>query len=206
MKRLQAIADQIVPCEVFADVGCDHGIVGLYVAERGLAARICECDISDDSLNKARSLVGERAEYFSGDGFAPLTEKNVTVDQAVIAGMGGELIIKILEKCPNKPRLILGAQKNADKLRRYLVSHGYRIDRDFMVEDGGKFYDVIVAVEGEDKLLDDTEAFAGKYYRQKNADLKAWCEYNRKRVGQYKPTENNVKILSMIAEVEKWQR
>ena len=98
MKRLQAIADQIVPCEVFADVGCDHGIVGLYVAERGLAARICECDVSEDSLNKARSLVGERAEYFSGDGFIPLTEKNVTVDQAVIAGMGGELIIKILEK------------------------------------------------------------------------------------------------------------
>ena len=97
MKRLEAIASKIIPCKVFADIGCDHGIIGLYVVKNNLAERVCECDISQDSLSKARALIGDDAEYFSGDGFVPLTRAGIETDQAVIAGRGGELIIKILE-------------------------------------------------------------------------------------------------------------
>lgn len=206
MKRLEAIASKIIPCKVFADIGCDHGIIGLYVVKNNLAERVCECDISEDSLGKARALIGDDAEYFSGDGFVPLTRTGIETDQAVIAGMGGELIIKILENCPNKPRLILGAQKNTDKLRVYLIKNGYRIEEDHVVFDSGKFYDIIVAEEGEGEMPDEISAFAGVYYKQKNDDLKKWCDCTEKRISQYKRTEKNQKIIDMIHEVKKWQR
>ena len=63
MKRLEAIASKIIPCKVFADIGCDHGIIGLYVVKNNLAERVCECDISEDSLGKARTLIGDDAEF-----------------------------------------------------------------------------------------------------------------------------------------------
>ena len=40
MKRLEAIASKIIPCKVFADIGCDHGIIGLYVVKNNLAERV----------------------------------------------------------------------------------------------------------------------------------------------------------------------
>ena len=206
MKRLEAIASKIIPCKVFADIGCDHGIIGLFVVKNKLAERVCECDVSEDSLSKARNLIGDGAEYFSGDGFTPLRQAGIEADQAVIAGMGGELIIRILEKCPNKPRLILGAQKNTDKLRIYLIKNGYRIEEDYVVSDLGKFYDIIVAEPGEGEMPDEISAFAGVFYKRKNDDLKKWCECTEKRISQYKLTEKNQKILDMVREVEKWQR
>ena len=205
MKRLEFIASKIIPCNVFADIGCDHGIIGQFVVKNNLAKRVCECDISEDSLNKARNLIGDGAEYFTGDGFVPLGRAGVEADQAVIAGMGGELIIRILEKCPNKPRLILGAQKNTDKLRIYLIKNGYCIEEDSVVFDSGKFYDIIVAVPGEGEMPDEISAFAGMFYKKKNKDLKKWCDYTEKRISQYKRTEKNQKILDMVAEVKKWQ-
>lgn len=205
MKRLEAIAGEILPCKVFADIGCDHGIIGLYAVKNHLADKVCECDIGEECLFKARSLIGDGASYFCGDGFAPLTAKGILPDQAVIAGMGGELIIKILEKRQNNPRLILGAQKNPDKLRAYLIDSGYAIVKDYKVYDAGKFYDIIVAEEGKALPLDRISAFAGVYYKQKNPDLKAWCDYTEKRVSVYKRTEENERILEMVQEVKKWQ-
>ena len=63
MKRLEAIAGEILPCKVFADIGCDHGIIGLYAVKNHLADKVCECDIGEECLFKARSLIGDGASY-----------------------------------------------------------------------------------------------------------------------------------------------
>lgn len=79
------------------------------------------------------------------DGFSRIAEQ---VDEAMIAGMGGEEIVKILSAAAQKPeRLVLQPMKNAPALRKYLVSAGYRIAEDVTFRDG-KFYDVVVAERG----------------------------------------------------------
>ena len=147
-KRFNVILSFVRPCKVFADVGCDHGKIAISVAKSGIAGKVIASDVSEKSLVKAADLAVN--EHIDGlitvlsDGFSKIAEP---VDEAVIAGMGGEEIIKILRSAPTIPeRLVLQPMKNAEKLRRVLVEELlYPIERDELFFDGDKFYDVIVA-------------------------------------------------------------
>lgn len=206
MKRLDVIASMIEPCSVFADIGCDHGIISLYVQKNKLAERVCACDASEACLNKAKKLLSNyRTEFFVGDGFVPLEQAGITADQVVIAGMGGELIIKILKACTYKPDLVLGAQKNTDKLRAFLIGRGYKIIKDVKVEENGKFYDIIRAESGESEPLCEIQEKMGVFYKTPNPDLLAYCNFTEQKLKNYKQTDENRKTAELVREVKKWQ-
>ena len=59
MNRLETIASLIRPCKVFADIGCDHGYISLFVARSALAEKIIATDISALSLDKARRVMAD---------------------------------------------------------------------------------------------------------------------------------------------------
>lgn len=140
--RLEIICSHIPRSEAFADVGCDHGYCARYALDKGLAERVYITDISEKCLDKAKRLMMKeidegRCIALVGDGISILPEPCT----ALIAGMGGEEIIKILsEKMP--PIFLLQPMKNAEKLRRFLVGRGCKITLDYTFEDG-KFYDLI---------------------------------------------------------------
>lgn len=146
-KRLTELYSLLSECEVFCDVGCDHG----YVTEAMLKGKKCKTavasDISKKCLEKAEVLLKEYVENGTAtcvvsDGF----ENVESCDQALIAGMGGEEIIAILKRCKNLPKtLVLQPMKNAEKVRKFIQKTGYQILDDYTFYDGGKFYDVIKA-------------------------------------------------------------
>ena len=208
MKRLKTVCSLIERTGVFADVGCDHGLVSKFVLDNNLADVVCATDISEGSLNKAKQLLSnyENVRFYLGDGVQPLIEQGVRVDTAVICGMGGQTIMKILSNDAVIPTLILGAQKNTDKLRRFLLGRGYEITNDVMVEDRGKFYDVIKAEYGKTDCLDEIQMAFGKFYDRKNPDMLTYLSWLEGRLITYKQTEANVKLGEQIREVMKWQR
>lgn len=207
MNRIETVCSLIAPCSVFADIGCDHGLVSLYAAENKLANSVYACDISVECVKKAEKLLScyDNAFPLVSDGFSVLNERGIKVDQAVICGMGGELIIKILSGCAYKPILILGGQKNTDKLRVYLCANGYKIDFDRKIEERGKYYDIIRAVPGS-MTIDDMQASFGVYYRQPNEALAAYYKWFLSKLYSYKQTEKNVSLINKIKEAEQWQR
>lgn len=152
MDRLKVLFSLVDSGEVFADIGCDHGYLSKFVLEKDKYKTVIISDISAKSLEKAVSLLkpyGERVISVVADGFNgyPLTP-----NQAVIAGMGGEEIVKILLQAKTLPfSLILAPQKNSDKVRRTLISLGYKIINDFTFYSQNKFYDAIKAEKGEDR-------------------------------------------------------
>ena len=208
MKRLEVIASLIRPCDVFADIGCDHGLIARYVSDNRLAGRVYATDISAAALRKAEKLLADcdNAAFLLGDGFAPLDANGIYVDEAVIAGVGGELIIKMLSATHSRPSLVLGAQKNADKLRVYLAADGYNITDDVKVSDDGKFYDIIRAERGYMPVPDAIHAFMGVHYERKNPDMAAYCEYLGSKLDTFKKTERNLALAGFVREVKKWQR
>ncbi len=150
MSRLEILFDLIGEGEVFADVGCDHGYIAQMVIKSGKYKKVILSDISKKSLDKAINLLspyGDKVEFIVSDGFEGYT---TTPDGAIIAGMGGEEIVKILsgDILPNS--LVLAPQKNTDKVRKILLDRGYKILKDFTFYSQGKFYDAISAVKGED--------------------------------------------------------
>ncbi len=150
--RLRAVVDNISGV-VLADVGCDHGKIGLTALKEGRVSKTIESDVSQPSLDKAIKLAKEEGltsvEFIRCDGFEGYRDDQV--DVAVVAGMGGREIVKILDsQVRGIAKFVLLAHSDVDYLRRYLAAGGYVRERDYVVESGKKFYNLIVATRGEE--------------------------------------------------------
>ncbi|MGN0771822.1 MAG: class I SAM-dependent methyltransferase [Christensenellales bacterium] len=148
--RLRAIVDN-VDGRVLADVGCDHGKIGLTALKENRVNKTIESDVSAPSLDKAISLAAQEGldnvEFICCDGFDGY--QDYQADVAVISGMGGREIVKILSRrIKGVERYVLSAHKDVAFLRQYLYSQGYSLTKDYVVKSGKKFYNVIVAVSG----------------------------------------------------------
>ena len=136
-KRLQKLFSALPECRLLADVGCDHGYVGIYALQKGIAERVCFSDISLPSLQKARQNCPEqyldRAQFVCQDGL-----QDICADCAVIAGMGGMEIISVLKNARHLPeKLVLQPMRSQRDVREFL-SEKYKILSDEKFFDGKK--------------------------------------------------------------------
>ncbi len=159
--RLNEIFSVLSSCDVFADIGCDHGYIAKAMLDGEKCNRAIIADVSAKCLEKAVSLL---TPYIRAGKATPAVSngfENVKgCDQALIAGMGGEEIIGIIERALELPeRLVLQPMKNADKTRVCAVKAGYRIEKDYCFTDGKKYYDLMVLVKGSDALTQDEIEF-----------------------------------------------
>ena len=165
-KRLTAVVKEIEG-KSLADVGCDHGKVSIAAILEGKVERVIACDISSKSLQKAIDLAEKcqvkDIEFRAGDGLQVIGDGEVSC--AVIAGMGGNEIMNILSRIPlGIKRLVLSPHRNVVELRSFLSKKNIYIDKDYIVKDGRKFYDIIVAQidSGKDCELDRGQLLLGK--------------------------------------------
>lgn len=149
-KRLLCCASMVQPGSRVADIGTDHGYLGIYLLQSGAARHVIACDLRKDPLENAR----RNAKLFGVDGEMELRlsdglEKILPdeVDTVVMAGMGGDLIQKILSQCPWRKReglqFILQPQSAGNVLRRWLCEDGFEIQREEPVQDGHFLYTVM---------------------------------------------------------------
>lgn len=203
-KRLRAVVDNI-DGKVFADVGCDHGKVTVCALLEGRAQKAIACDISQKSLDKAIALAKSyglnNVQFRCADGLKRICDNEV--DCVVIAGMGGKEIMSILTIIPQGiKKFVLVAHKNTIELREFLASKNIYIDKDFVVEQGGKFYNIIVAVaeSGKSCELSEEELYLGKNSKD-NADFALYVEKLRQKansIGKYSDKSREGKILQRI--------
>ena len=193
-ERLEAIVDLCPECHKIADIGCDHGFVSAELILEDRAEYVVATEKSEECLNKAILLadainISDFISFRQGDGFDALTKYD-KVDCAVIAGMGGEEIMKILEHRPKKLYdFVLQPMKDVPMLRAYLMQSGFKIEVDKLVKENGKFYDVIKTTRGWEELAD-LEIFFGKTNFTDNYEV--FYEYL---------TERQKKLLDMKAKV-----
>lgn len=148
--RLLALAELASPCRVLADIGTDHAHLPVYMVQRGLCEKAFACDVNDGPLKRARNAV-ESAGLSSqivpvkSDGLRQVPEEYDTV---VIAGMGGDLIARILYEHPPvcAKKLLLQPMTKPETLRRFLFRHGYSVQRERAVSEGEKCYVILEAV------------------------------------------------------------
>ena len=159
-KRLLCCASMVQPGSRVADIGTDHGYLGIYLLQSGAARHVIACDLRKDPLENAR----RNAKLFGVDGEMELRlsdglEKILPdeVDTVVMAGMGGDLIQKILSQCPWRKReglqFILQPQSAGNVLRRWLCEDGFEIQREEPVQDGHFLYTVMELRQGEPSPL-----------------------------------------------------
>lgn len=171
--RLTLLLEELPTCKSFADVGCDHGIIAEQMLLRGGLKLLVVSDISGESLKKAEKRLkkytaGGGAEKLGGGAeILPIVCDGLSAvppcECVLIAGMGGEEIIKILTSAPFMPKyLILQPMKNTQKLRKSVLGLGYGIKKDYVFKDK-KFYDVLVCEkDAECRPYSDTELEFGR--------------------------------------------
>ena len=133
------------------DVGTDHGYLPAFLYNTGKYAGVCATDIKEKPLETARkNLIAAGAdgvELYLCDGLQKITRD--MADTVIIAGMGGEVISGIIDRCAflrdGSVTLILQPTTSADKLRRYLAENGFEAVVERAVSENGKVYAVMKA-------------------------------------------------------------
>lgn len=163
--RLLACCQFISPGDRVADVGCDHGYLGIHLLRQGLVRHVYASDINEGPLQSAlrnalRFDVAQKMNFFLCPGVSGLPRD---FDTVVCAGMGADTIISILEAAPwlksSRYRLILQCQSKLPQLRRWLYSQGYAITRETLAQDGKFLYPVMEVTYAPGGSLTDAQCY-----------------------------------------------
>ena len=151
-KRLQRCADYIGCANRIADIGCDHGYLGISLLKNGQVKSVIAADIRPMPLQAAKENAkrfgfDEQMEFFLSDGASAIPRD---FDVMVCAGMGADTMISIIENAPwlksTSYRLVLQCQSKTAMLRKYLNENGLSIVRESAIKDGRFLYSVMEVV------------------------------------------------------------
>ncbi len=153
-ERLKIIADNIEKGEAMADIGTDHGFLPLFLICEKICPKVIMADVSRGSLDKARAnfvMAGfseEAGDFRLGSGLRVLEKGEV--DTVVMAGMGGRLMIELLqedfEKTCSFRKFILQPRNGQGDLRHFLAKRGFTIQRELLTDEEGRLCNIIVAL------------------------------------------------------------
>lgn len=147
--RLLACSNYVRPGDRIADVGCDHGYLGIRLLMTGVVREVIASDIREGPLQSAVSNaqkygVADQIRFYLSDGVRNIPRE---FDTLICAGMGGDTMISILDAAPwlksENYRLILQCQSRRPELRKYLYAQGYCITRETLAKDSHFFYPVM---------------------------------------------------------------
>ena len=152
-KRLLTCA-KLITGRVAVDVGTDHGYLAVHLVENNICDRVIASDINEKPLQAAKATVrmsgyADRIDTVLSDGLDSIDKDGVT--DVVMAGMGGELIASLIEKCGwlsdiNAPvNLVLQPMSKSEVLRKWLYDNGFEVKQELGCRDGGFVYSVMQA-------------------------------------------------------------
>jgi len=168
-QRLQAIADMVPAGAKVADIGTDHGFLPCYLAQSGKAEQVIACDVNAQPLalaqkNIADYNVADKVSTRLGDGLAVI--KPGEVDVVTIAGMGGALMIDILDASPmvvdRLKRIVLQPNVGAEAVRIWAEKNRWQIVAEELVKENDIFSVIIVLEQGRsDRFMSAVELYLG---------------------------------------------
>lgn len=175
--RLQTIASFLNKNDKVADIGTDHGYLGIYAVQNHLVESIILTDIKSSALASARKNIARLNLDIPTIVTNGLEDIDTTrLNTLVISGMGTSTILDILSnKTKLQPinKLILQSNNNLAELRRQITTLGYQLINEKTIEDNGFWYVVCLFQKDSQAFLDENTI---KYGLLKN-DKISYYEY-----------------------------
>ena len=176
-KRLRKVAGFVPQDAKILDVGSDHAYLPIYLIQQGkissaIAGEVVEGPYQSAVTNVADNQMSDKISVRLANGLVAFDKKD-QIDVIIIAGMGGRLIADILDngsaKLASVKRLILQPNNREDELRRWLCGHDFQITEEAIVEENGKFYEIMIAEQGHQVLNAEQERFGPYLMREQSA-------------------------------------
>lgn len=187
-KRLKTISEFVLPTDRVIDIGCDHALLDIFLCEKYEDINIIASDIHEDALKNAKNNIekhnlSNRIETRLGDGLSIVNVNEF--DTILMSGIGFYTIKKILSNKPkmvNYPKIIIQCNTDVVKLRKFVISLGYKITREELVMDNDIIYTIIEFIKGEESYNYDQIYFGPKILENKN---ELFYEYYSKKLLKY---------------------
>ena len=168
-ERLRAVAGMVSPGCRLADVGTDHAYIPIYLMQNGVIPQAVAMDINQGPLLRATENIRRYGltgwiETRLSDGLEKLQAGEA--DTILIAGMGGLLMVRILENgqgvLAGCRELVLQPQSDIRSVRASLEEKGWQLDREDLVFEDGKYYPMMRAVTHSEEDLKKKREFDGQ--------------------------------------------
>ena len=140
-----------------ADIGTDHAYLPVYLCQNGVISSAIAADINPDPLKSGRKTIADAGlsdmiQTRLSDGLSEISPDEA--DDIVIAGMGGELIAKIIGDCEysrdSEKRFILQPMTKSELLIGWLCENGFEIiDQDCCAASNKCYTVLLVQYSGE---------------------------------------------------------
>lgn len=208
-KRLQAIYDLVPHSNVLADIGSDHALLPIALVLNGKVTRAYASEVNEGPYeasvkNIEKYEVGNYVSAVLSDGISEISKDVNTIS---ICGMGGSLIVDILEKDKDKletvDTLVLEPNNNEETVRIWLMRNGFEVAFEKLIEEDGRYYEIIKAIKGNVKYSKE-ELFFGPVLLKEKSDIfvNKWNNHRTYLMGVMKNINDkecsNYKILDFI--------
>lgn len=203
-KRLLSIANLVEDNSKVVDIGCDHGLVSIYLAMTKSNINIIASDINQNALDNAIKNINKyhlenKIQTRISNGLDNINEE---IDTIIISGMGGHTITDILnnnyQKLNKVNNLIIQSNNDIEYVRRKIVKLGYYISKEELILDKNIYYTIILFTKGEKKYTN-KEYYFGPLILKNNT--KVFQERKIKEYNKLINIKNNIpkrKILTRL--------
>ena len=177
-KRLESISSLVPNNSKAIDIGCDHGLLDIYLYQKGICKKIIASDINENALNNAKKNIKKNKlekdiEIRLGNGLDTLKETD-DINTVIISGMGAHTALGIIKnnihKLKNIDTIIIQSNTKNEFLRKEIIKFNYKIDNELLVEDNKKIYTIIKFIKGKAKY-NKKELFFGPILLKENTKL-----------------------------------
>ncbi len=175
--RLQAIANEVDDNVNIVDIGCDHGLLDVYLAKEKKNIHLIASDINSNALNNAKEnikkyQVQNKITTILSNGLNDIDTSNINT--MIIAGMGSHTIAGILyqnlDKLKSVDTLILQSNNDLDFLRYKVSKIGYFFEKEKLVCDSGIIYTILICKKGH-RIYTKKQLYFGPYLLKENSKL-----------------------------------
>lgn len=144
-KRLEAIIDMIHPTDVLIDIGTDHALLLIELVKRNIINKGIGIDnklgpLSIAKSNVIRANLENEIKLIEADGAKGVKD---LADTWVIAGIGGENTLEIIEQSIDKAsklsQLILSPHSKPEHVRKVMGMWGFNLMEENLINDE-KYY------------------------------------------------------------------
>lgn len=211
MKRINYIADLIKSNSNYVmDVGSDHAYLAIELLKQNKVKFVYNVEINELPLqqgikNLEKYNLLDKTYNILNNGLLGLESKykDVKFDYLVVAGMGSNNIIKILEHNKlNFETYILQTNRNEYLLRKWLLKNKYSIKQEHIIYERGIYYVLLEVVKKKNKnLYTQKELKFGKLSKVVNKELYYdYIKYKRDFLinQKLKNKEKELKLLNKL--------
>lgn len=204
MNRIESIYSLIDENDKVVDVGCDQAKLSIMLAKRN--QKSIASDISEKVINRASSTIKKLSldnliDLRISNGLINIKENEA--DTLVLSGMGTHTILQIVSSTNIKFKKIITISNNYhDILRAKMNNLGYKVNRELIIKENNKYYNLIEYVKGKNNLSREEELIGLNHI-----DKNMYNEYLKYLLNKYlniqKQSKNQNKKINEIISIIK---